>query len=175
MTSESQAERPAPTGLVVGRFDPPHLGHSFLIDAAASRCEQLVVFVNSGTRDAVPGALRAQWLAELHPTVIVRLVRHELRTDFGDETLWKRWMALFREHWPLADGPHVVLSSDPYVDELARRFGATPVVVDAQRRTVPISATMIRAEPARHLDLLAPAVRAWVEEHWLSGPPSPDA
>ena len=169
MTSESQAERPAPTGLVVGRFDPPHLGHSYLIEAAAAQCDQLVVFVNSGGADAAPGELRAQWLAELHPTVIVRLVRHSLKTDFGDETLWAQWMALFRGHWPLPEGPHLVLSSDPYVDELARRFGATPVVVDAERLTVPISATMIRADPARHLDRLAPPVRAWVEETWLGG------
>ena len=47
----------AATGLIVGRFDPPHLGHSYLIDAGrVARCERLAVFVNSGPRDAVPGA-----------------------------------------------------------------------------------------------------------------------
>ncbi len=45
----------APTGLIVGRFDPPHLGHSFLIEQAALRCGRLVVYVNSGPADAVPG------------------------------------------------------------------------------------------------------------------------
>lgn len=174
MTAESQAERPPPTGLVVGRFDPPHLGHSYLIDVAATRCEALVVFVNSGPRDAVPGALRAQWLSDLHPHVTVREVRHDLRTDFGDESLWQQWMALFRSHWPLGEGPHVVASSDPYVDELARRFGASCVVVDPERATVPVSATMIRNDPSRHLDRLAPAVRSWVEANWLSRPRGPE-
>ena len=57
-----------PTGLIVGRFDPPHLGHSYLIDAAAERCERLVVYVNSRHSDAAPGRLRAAWLAkELFP------------------------------------------------------------------------------------------------------------
>ena len=64
-------------------------------------------------------------------------------------------------------GPDVVFSSDPYVDELARRFGAEAVVVDAERATVPISATQIREAPADHLDRLAPPVRAWVEANLL--------
>lgn len=156
------------TGLIVGRFDPPHLGHSYMIERAAERCSRLVVFVNSSVeRDAAPGHLRAGWLAELHPDVEVREVRHRLHTDFDDEALWGRWMELFRGHWPHDEGPHAIFSSDPYVDELARRFGAEAVVVDAERAAVPISATMVRTSPAEHLDRLAPNVREWVEVNWL--------
>lgn len=157
-----------PTGLIIGRFDPPHLGHSYMIDWAAERCERLVVFVNSSAaRDAAPGGRRAGWLAELHADVDVIEVRHDLATDFGDEGLWRRWIALFRERWPHADGPDAVFSSDPYVEELARRFGAVAVPVDPARRAVPISATQIRTDPAAHLDRLAPPVRSWVESNWL--------
>ena len=156
------------SGLVVGRFDPPHLGHSFLIERAAERCDRLVVYVNSSaSRDAAPGRLRAQWLAELHPAVTVVEVVHDLPTDFGDEELWARWLALFRDHWPWPTGPDIVCSSDPYVAELARRLGAEPVVVDADRVNVPISATMVRTDPAAHLEMLAPQVRAWVEANWI--------
>lgn len=162
------------TGLVVGRFDPPHLGHSHLIEWSAERCERLVVFVNtSEERDVVPGSLRAGWLAELHErrhehgSVTVVEVRHRLRTDFSDEALWARWMQLFRERWPHETGPDAVFSSDPYVDELARRFGSQAVPVDPDRVAVPISATEIRHDPAAHLHRLAPPVRAWVERHWL--------
>jgi len=157
-----------PTGLIVGRFDPPHLGHSFMIDWAAARCDRLVVFVNcSLDRDVVPGALRTGWLADLHHDVDVRAVWHRLRTDFDDEDLWRRWMSLFRTAWPEDDGPHAVFSSDPYVTELADRFGAEAVVVDLARATVPVSATMVREAPAAHLDRLAPTVREWVEANWL--------
>jgi len=152
-----------PTGLIIGRFNPPHLGHSYMIDWAAQRCEQLVVFVNTRSGELVPGTLRAAWLAELHPAVRVVEVAHELDTDFGNEALWATWMELLRSHWPLATGPDALFSSDPYVDELARRFGAEAVVVDPERRNVPISATLIREAPADHLDRLAPPVRAWVE------------
>ncbi len=168
MTEVGAAARVYPTGLIVGRFDPPHLGHSFMIEQAARRCDRLVVFVNSSVaRDVAPGALRASWLTELHPDVDVREVRHALRTDFDDEDLWQRWIDLFRARWPHPVGPHAVFSSDHYLDELARRLGAVAVVVDAERTTVPISATMIRESPGRHLDRLAPPVRAWVESHWL--------
>jgi HTH-type transcriptional regulator, transcriptional repressor of NAD biosynthesis genes len=155
-----------PTGLIVGRFDPPHLGHSMMIEHASRRTDRLVVFVNSRRTDAVPGQLRAGWLGELHPDVTVVEVRHELDTDFDDEELWSAWMALFRAHWPFADGPHAIFSSDEYVAELAARFGARAEVVDAERANVPISATMVRADPSRHLDLLAPPVREWVERNW---------
>ena len=138
-----------------------------MIDAAADRCERLVVFVNSSAaRDTAPGELRAAWLAELHPSVTVIELKHSLATNFDDPDLWARWMALFREHWPLGDGPHAVFSSDEYVSELADRFGATAVVVDAERVAVPISATQIRESPADHLDRLAPPVRRWVEANW---------
>ena len=156
-----------PTGLIVGRFDPPHLGHSFLIDTASERCELLVVYVNSRHSDAAPGRLRAAWLAGLHPRVQVREVVHDLDTDWTDESLWAEWIALFRSHWPYADGPHAVFSSEAYSAELARRLGADPVVVDQPRVNVPISATMIRADPGAHLDRLAAPVRAWVEQNWV--------
>ena len=100
-------------------------------------------------------------------SVSVIEVRHTLATDFDDPDLWDRWMALFREHWPLDEGPHAVFSSDGYVSELAGRFGAEAVVVDAERVAVPISATQIRTSPGDHLDRLAPQVRAWVESNWL--------
>ena len=151
------------SGLIVGRFNPPHLGHSFMIDWAAERVDRLVVFVNTRDGELVPGELRAAWLAELHPDVIVVEVRHDLDTNFDDEDLWAEWMALFRSRWPHDDGPDVVFSSDPYVSGIAERFGAEAVVVDAERTNVPISATMIREDPAAHLHRLAPNVRQWVE------------
>jgi len=158
-----------PTGLIVGRFCPPHLGHSHLIEQAGRTVDRLVVMVNPRDAEPVPGDLRAGWLAELHPDVIVVEVRHDLRTDFDDEELWGRWMALFREHWPLPDGPDVVFSSEPYGDEIARRFGARAVAVDPARTAVPVSATLIRERPFEHLQYLAPPVRAWVETQATRG------
>ena len=165
-----------PTGLIVGRFDPPHLGHSYVIDEALERCERLVVYVNSSfARDTVPGELRGKWLGELHPRAVVRVVRHRLATDFDDEELWARWIALFRDHWPYESGPHAVFSSDTYVSGIAERLEAEAVRVDPEREAVPISATQIREAPADHLHMVAPPVRSWIESNWLpaDGPAPP--
>lgn len=157
-----------PTGLIVGRFDPPHLGHSHMIDWASERTDELVVYVNSSfARDTVPGELRGAWLAELHPGIEVRVVRHSLGTDWNDEDLWVKWIDLFRMHWPFEEGPHAVFSSDDYVSGIAERLDATAVSVDPERLAVPISATQIRNEPAAHLDKVAPPVRQWIESNWL--------
>lgn len=158
------------TGLIVGRFHPPHLGHSWFIDEASQRCRRLVVFVNTRVGETVPGELRAQWLAGLHPKVTVRQVAHDLDTDWNDDELWAKWIALFRAHWPHESGPDVVFSSDSYVSELSRRLGAQAVVVDEPRVNVPISATQIRNDPLGNLGMLAPVVREWVESnHRLFG------
>ena len=151
----------------MGRFCPPHLGHSHLIRSAAAQVDRLVVFVNTRDGEVVPGELRAEWLAELHPDVTVVEVRHDLETDFDDDDLWRRWIALFKARWPLDEGPDVYFSSEAYGAEIARRLGARAVDVDPDRIVVPISASMIRAEPRAHLDQLAPPVRAWVEAHLL--------
>lgn len=157
-----------PTGLIVGRFDPPHLGHSHMIDWALERTERLVVYVNSSfRRDTVPGELRGAWLAELHPTAEVRVVRHSLATDWNDEDLWAKWIDLFRSHWPYEDGPHAVFSSDDYVSGIAERLDAVAVTVDPERKVVPVSATEIRDDPAAHLDKVAPPVGLWIESNWL--------
>lgn len=168
MTSETDI---FDTGLIVGRFHPPHLGHSWFINEAAGRCRRLVVFVNTRDGETVPGDLRSRWLADLHPNVTVAQVAHNLDTDWNDEELWATWIALFRTHWPHESGPHAVFSSDSYVSELARRLGAQAVVVDEPRVNVSISATQIRNDPLGNLGMLAPVVREWVEtNHGLFGP-----
>jgi NadR type nicotinamide-nucleotide adenylyltransferase len=162
------------TGLVIGRFCPPHLGHSHLIRTAAAQVDTLVVFVNTRDNEPIPGELRATWLAELHPEATVVEVRHDLPTNFDDPELWDRWMELLRGYWPLGTGPDLLFSSEGYGSELAHRFGVESVAVDPERRTVPISATQIREAPLDHLDQLAPPVRAWVEV-WARQPPATGA
>ena len=149
------------TGLIIGRFCPPHLGHSHLIVRAAAQVDHLTVIVFTKAGEAVPGELRAGWLTELHPDVAIVEVPTTLQTDWNDEELWAQWIALIRT--VVAEGPDVVFSSEPYGEEVARRLGARHVCVDPDRLAVPISATEIRADPRAHLNRLAPPVRAWYE------------
>ena len=140
-----------------------------MIDWARERCDDVVVFVNTRDGETFPGDLRAHWLQTLHPEVSVVRVAHDLHNDWNNEELWAKWIALFRSRWPLAVGPHVVVSSDFYISELARRLGAEPLVCDPERVNVPISATAIRNDPATHLSRVAPVVREWIEANYLPG------
>src|SRR6266496_4251270 len=110
-------------GLVIGRFCPPHLGHSHLISRAAEQVDDLTVIVFSKDEEPIPGELRAEWLRDLHPAACVVNVHTDLETNWGDEETWQRWLALISGALP--SGPDVVFSSEPYGDELARRLGAT--------------------------------------------------
>ncbi|MCU1463282.1 MAG: hypothetical protein JWO37_3357 [Acidimicrobiales bacterium] len=153
------------TGLVIGRFCPPHLGHSHLIASAAGQIDRLTVIVFSKDEEPVPGGLRAEWLRAMHPGVEVVNIHTDLVTNWDDEETWQRWIALIRTAVP--HGPDVVFTSEPYGSELARRLGAVEQLVDPDRATVPVSASMIRADPGRHLRHLAPKVRAWVGKTWV--------
>lgn len=57
-------DRPDPaveTGCIAGNFNPFTLGHLYLIETAAKRCEALHLFVLSEERSAFPADARLQW------------------------------------------------------------------------------------------------------------------
>src|ERR1019366_4722279 len=58
-------------GLIIGRFDPPHRGHQYLIDFARQYCTDLAVQVTGEPKDSIPGETRAAWLTELFPRINV--------------------------------------------------------------------------------------------------------
>ena len=74
----------APTGLVIGRFIPPHLGHSHLIEEAISQSTGLSSWSTVARANRCPAISARAWLAELHPLARVVEVRHDLDTDFND-------------------------------------------------------------------------------------------
>ncbi|WP_238014997.1 AAA family ATPase [Dactylosporangium sp. AC04546] len=150
-------------GLIVGKFYPPHAGHHHLVETAARACTDVTVVVAPSTVESIPLADRLGWLREVHaasPHVRFVGVYDDLPIDYGDPAAWEAHCALFRA----AVGPRavdLVFSSEPYGEELARRFGARHVPVDPGRAAVPVSGTAVRGDPVAHWDRLAPPVRAW--------------
>ncbi|MEU8391632.1 AAA family ATPase [Micromonospora sp. NPDC048843] len=175
MNAETSGPAPAPRkparpaaaefghGMVVGKFYPPHAGHHALIRAAAARCAEVTVVVAPSRRESIPLPLRLDWMREVHAdTPWVRFVGRydDHPVDYADPAVWDAHCAVFRE----AVGPgsvDAVFSSEAYGAELARRFDAVPVSVDPDRRTVPVSGTAVRADPAGHWRWLSPPVREW--------------
>jgi HTH-type transcriptional repressor of NAD biosynthesis genes len=149
-------------GLVVGKFYPPHAGHHHLIKAAAAACARVTVVVAPSSVESIPLELRLTWLREVHsPTPWVRFVGviDDHPVDYDDPQIWDAHCRLFQQ--AAEDEVDAVFSSEAYGQELARRFAATHVCVDAARAAVPVSGTAVRADPVAHWHHLAPPVRAW--------------
>jgi NadR type nicotinamide-nucleotide adenylyltransferase len=146
------------TGLVIGKFLPPHRGHAFLIETALGRVDRLVVLVCSLARDPIPGARRVAWLREMFPAVDVRHHTDENPSwPHEHPRFWEIWTESMRRHLPT--GPDLVFSSEDYGGELARRLGAAHVLVDRERRAFPVSGAALRQDPLRHWDFVPECVR----------------
>lgn len=146
--------KPFRTGIVIGKFCPPHRGHNFLIETASSQCEHLSVLICWKPEQAVPISVRASCLKELHPEVNVIEVEDKLGDD--DTPGWAANTLRI-----LGSAPDVVFSSEDYGDAYAKAMGAKHVMVDRQRVKIPCSGTMIRNNPLACLEWLAPCVRAY--------------
>jgi HTH-type transcriptional repressor of NAD biosynthesis genes len=141
-------------GLVVGKFYPPHRGHTHLIHAARRGCDRLVVMLPHHPLQTIPGELRRRWLEEIHPDCEIHLVADELGDDHAE---WARFTV---EH--LGRAPDVVFSSEDYGPRFAGFLGCRHVMVDRDRAAFPISGSAVRAAPLEHLDWVEPCVRAYL-------------
>lgn len=142
------------TGVVVGKFYPPHRGHHFLIATASAQCDRLFVLVCWKPEQTVPVEIRVECLCEEHPEVTVLAVADTLADD--DTPGW----AAYTVHL-LGAAPDVVFTSEDYGEGYARAMGARHVMVDRYRETHPCSGTMVRNRPLACLDWLAPRIRAF--------------
>ncbi|MBV9864559.1 MAG: AAA family ATPase [Abitibacteriaceae bacterium] len=144
----------ATTGVIVGKFYPPHRGHKHLIDTAASQVEELTVIVCDHPSQTIPGELRRQWLREIHPNARVLVI--DDRYDENDSAVWAKntigWLGYV---------PDVVFTSEDYGTPFAACMGCRHVQVDKARVTVPCSGTMIRQRPLANWQFLEPPVRAY--------------
>lgn len=160
------------TGLVLGKFLPPHRGHRLLVDFARASVTDVTVLVCSLAREEIPGELRHAWMAEEFPSCRVVHVTDENPQEPGEHPrFWEIWGETIRRHLPA--GPDVVFTSEAYGDELARVLGAEHVAVDPDRVLVRTSGTAVRADPVGRFDDLLPAARPWfVRRVCVAGPES---
>ena len=141
-------------GLIVGKFYPPHRGHKHLIDFARSRVDELSVIVCQKPGESPEGELRADWLREIHPDAKVLLIDDVY--DEQDSRVWAensvRWLGFV---------PDVVFTSEDYGERFAHFLGCEHILVDKDRRSVPISGTKVRSNPLDCWGFIEAPVRAW--------------
>lgn len=173
-------------GLVVGKFSPLHLGHEFLLREAARQCNEL--YVISYSKPEYPGCdvrRRERWLQERFPAVRSAVLDDERLVALGSQTGGP--LAVPANDAPdeshrdfvgylclrlFATPVDAVFSSEAYgegfASHLTRYFrhwrAESPVVhhvlVDQDRRQVPISASRIRSDVLAQREWLDPTVAA---------------
>jgi len=143
------------TGVVIGKFLPPHSGHHFLIERALQEATEVTIIVcHRVGEDPIPGALRKFWLQEVHPEANVMVVEDTYDPD--DSKLW----AQLTIQW-LGRKPDAVFTSEDYGHRYAEFLECEHVLVDEERSTYPCSGTAIRDDPLGYWQFLKPPVRAW--------------
>ena len=146
--------------MILGKFYPPHRGHLSLISYARERTHKLTVIIGSLKRETIPGELRFRWLRELCPGVeVLHLTDENPQEPHEHPDFWNIWTRSIRGIYPR--GPEVLFSSEHYGDRLAQCLGARHVMVDQDRNTVPVSATMIRNDPYGNWEYLPPPVKGY--------------
>jgi HTH-type transcriptional regulator, transcriptional repressor of NAD biosynthesis genes len=157
-------------GLVIGKFYPPHLGHEYLIRAAALHCDAVTVAVLGASAEQVTIAQRVHWLRDAFAdTPKVRIVGEldDVPVDYHDDAIWQAHVDIMQNAIRQVDlllgaqsAVDAVFSSESYGDRLATYFGCSHVCLDQARSLYPTSGTAVRADVPGQWHMLSPAVQA---------------
>ncbi len=145
-----------------------------LIDFAAQQCDQLIVSLNETTHDPISPNRRLGWLHTLltdRPNITIASVLDDFHNDsLPLEAATRIWAAVIRQHYPRVN---VLFSSEAYGPFVARHLGIRHVAFDPDRRLWPVSASLIRQQPAQYWSFIPEVVRPFfVKKLCLYGPES---
>lgn len=143
-------------GLVGGKFVPLHRGHQHLIETAAEGCYQLIVAVYDTPGFPVPVKVRADWVRTLYPQARVIEMADPLPELDDEDEISRIYADDIRA--VVGEPIDVVFSSEEYGARWARHLGARHVLVDMARETVPVSGTLVRADPEKMRPFVHPMV-----------------
>ena len=163
------------TGLVVGKFWPPHKGHQLLLETAADQVAELVVLVYANPDSpTMPAAARASWIRELYrgdeesegprigntPLRIFALSAEAdgVPLDSVDDSIHREFVGRWLEQQGIRID--MVFSGMAYGPGFAQHLSAAHVGVDPARQVVPVSGTQVRRHPAEFAQYLHPLVAA---------------
>jgi HTH-type transcriptional regulator, transcriptional repressor of NAD biosynthesis genes len=143
----------ADLGVVVGKFNPPHLGHVHLISTGAGLVDQLFVLLCDRPDQTLSAEQRRRWLADAVPANVTILVTPD-DLPMANEAWAERALEI------LPAPPDVAFTSEEWGDGWAELMGARHHLVDRDRSAFPISGTALRGDLGGNFGWLVPAARA---------------
>jgi len=123
------------------------------MEKALKEYGDLSVIVCDREGQKISGKMRAQWIKEMVPGAKVKIA-----PDFLPEDDSAGWAAYTK--WLLHGTPDAVFTSEDYGEPYSKYLGCRHVMVDRERKTIPISGTKIRQNPLANWEFLPPPVRA---------------
>jgi cytidyltransferase-like protein len=144
-------------GLVCGKFYPLHKGHDYLIRTALEHCGHLTIMIVQQAGQKPPGKVREEWLRRAYPQASVVLVDDPYKD--GDHQAWADFTVR-----TLGYAPDIVFSSERYGKPWAEGMGSKHMLVDPERKHVPVSASDIREDPEANREFISPAARPYYLE-----------
>jgi NadR type nicotinamide-nucleotide adenylyltransferase len=149
---------PGTHGLTPGKFAPLHRGHQYLIETALREMEQMTVLIyDAPATTTIPLPVRAGWLRQLYPSVRV-IEAWDGPEEVGDTPDIRQRHEDYILHRLKIRGITHFYSSEFYGDHMSRALHAVNRLVDVPRQAVPISGTLIRADPYRYREYVPPLV-----------------
>lgn len=119
---------------------------------ASDRVDELWILVCQKKSYQLSPILRASWIEKTFPKARVLVIPADHLSD--DDS--RGWAAYTKQ--VLGFTPDIVFSSEDYGPMYAEYMGATHVMVDRERKHIPISGTLVRSHVLSHLDMLPRAV-----------------
>lgn len=148
-------------GLVLGKFLPPHKGHQYLIDYAKNYVDDLYIVVDNVFNDVIDVSLRMDWMRNICPSAKIRTLKKEL-PQYPEEAptdFWVQWEQGLKEI--LTGKIDFVFASEEYGEKLASVLDANFVMVDLERKIIPISASKIRENPHLYWEYISDVAKPY--------------
>ena len=113
------------TGVILGKFMPPHEGHVALVRTASYLVDRLMIILSVSNSDPISPHVRKNWMENLFPKAVVIVVNngeHALASDSP------RWGQIIRGFHPEAIDR--VIGSEEYIVKLAGALNAQHFILD---------------------------------------------
>ena len=151
-------------GFFLGKFMPLHEGHILVCDVACSLVDELTVLVCTRDCEPIDGEARLRWVQQSvkNNVRVLHLDRDIPQEPSEHPDFWPIWKNTIEKFHP--EPIDLVFGSDDYIIKLAKVLSAKPFLVDEERHTVPVSASLIRQEPFRHWQHIPQAVRPYYQQ-----------
>lgn len=148
---------------VFGKFLPFHKGHEAMIRFALTQTDFLTVLICCSDRETLPAGWREKWIRDTFAgetrleIKIFSYKESELpNTSVASRDVSQTWSEAFQKLLP---DHSLLITSEPYGEYVAAFMQIRHIAFDRDKKLVPVSATDIRNDLAKHWNFLPDSVK----------------